>query len=190
VGTIDLDLRFMIWNMGLIAANAGPEALDLFRKLLLASSSVPVAFPPVFFDIEAQSRRYDEMHVDGSVGTRVFYSGRMFSFAAARAASGRVPGREEIFVVHNGQLLPAAEPTRRRVRKMAELCEVGIRTASGTAVVDTASRGAGGIQQPLARSELLKALTAVHRRKGRRHRRAAGAAQFNHCDRCEYQGLR
>jgi len=74
VGTIDLDLRFMIWNMGLIAANADPEALDLFRKLLLASSSVPVAFPPVFFDIEAQSRRYDEMHVDGSVGTRVFYS--------------------------------------------------------------------------------------------------------------------
>jgi len=120
MGTVDLDSqRFIVWNMGLIATSGRPEALDLFRRVMLASSSVPVAFPPVYFDVDAQGRRYDEMHVDGSVGTRVFYNGGVFSFQAARAAVGGAPAREEIFVIHNGQLLPVAEPTRRWVRDIA-----------------------------------------------------------------------
>ena len=120
VGTVDLDSQsFVVWNMGLIAASGRPEALDLFRKVLLASSSVPVAFPPVYFDVDAGGSRYDEMHVDGSVGTRVFYSGGLFSFAALRAAGGRAPGREDIFIVHNGQLLPVGESTRRSLRDIA-----------------------------------------------------------------------
>jgi hypothetical protein len=120
MGTVDLDSqRFIVWNVGLIAASGRPEALDLFRKVMLASSSVPVAFPPVYFDVEAGGLRYDEMHVDGSVGTRVFYNGGLFSFSAERAAVGRAPGREEIFIVHNGQLLPVAEPTSRSLRAIA-----------------------------------------------------------------------
>ena len=39
--------------MGLIAASGRPGALELFRKVMLASASVPIAFPPVFFDVEA-----------------------------------------------------------------------------------------------------------------------------------------
>ena len=120
MGTVDLDSqRFVIWNMGLIAVSGRPEALELFRKVMLASSSVPVVFPPVYFDVEAGGRRYDEMHVDGSVGTRVFYNGGLFSFSAVRAAAGGTPGREDIFVVHNGQLLPVAEPTSRSLRAIA-----------------------------------------------------------------------
>jgi predicted acylesterase/phospholipase RssA len=120
IGTADLDSqRFIVWNMGLIAISGRPEALDLFRKVMLASSSVPVAFPPVFFDVEAGGGRYDEMHVDGSVGTRVFYNGGLFSFSALRAAEGRMPGIEEIFVIHNGQLLPVAEATPRSLRGIA-----------------------------------------------------------------------
>jgi hypothetical protein len=120
VGTADLDSqRFVIWNMGLIARSGRPEALELFRKVMLASSSVPVAFPPVYFDVEAGGQRYDEMHVDGSVGTRVFYSGGLFSFSEvlARARSGR--HREDIFIIHNGQLLPVAEATPRSLRGIA-----------------------------------------------------------------------
>ena len=58
--------------MGLIAASGRPESLDLFRQVMLASASIPIAFPPVLFDVEAGGRRYDEMHVDGAVGARVF----------------------------------------------------------------------------------------------------------------------
>ncbi|MFO1306493.1 MAG: patatin-like phospholipase family protein [Burkholderiales bacterium] len=117
VGTADLDSqRFVVWNMGLIA-KAG--ALQLFRDVLLASSSIPVAFPPVFFTVEADGRLYDEMHVDGSVGAFVFYSGGVFSFAAAREAAGLPPASNDIFVIHNGQLPPTPQATPRSLRSIA-----------------------------------------------------------------------
>ncbi len=120
IGTVDLDSqRLVVWNMGLIAASERPEALELFRKIMLASSSVPVAFPPVFFNVVAGGAPYDEMHVDGAVAARVFYNGGVMSFSAARAGHGRAIGREDVFVIHNGQLLPEPEVTRRSVRSIA-----------------------------------------------------------------------
>lgn len=120
IGTLDLDAqRLVIWNMGLIAASGAPGALELFRQVMLASASIPVAFPPVLLEVEADGRRYDEMHVDGSVATRLFYLGGLFSFAEVRAGRGRGTGREDIYVIHNGQLMPVHEPTRRSVRAIA-----------------------------------------------------------------------
>ena len=53
IGTANLDApRFVVWNMGLIASSGRPDALELFRKVMLASASIPVAFPPVFFEVE------------------------------------------------------------------------------------------------------------------------------------------
>ena len=120
VGTVDLDSqRFVVWNMGLIAVKGDAAALDLFRKVVLASASVPVAFPPVFFEVDVQGQRYDEMHVDGAVAANVFYNGGVFSAAAARKRAGTDNGREEIFVIHNGQLGPVAAVTPRTLRGIA-----------------------------------------------------------------------
>jgi hypothetical protein len=120
IGTADLDSqRFVVWNMGHLAASGHPDALDMFRRIMLASASIPVAFPPVFFEVEAGGRRYDEMHVDGSVGTRVFYTGGLFSFRAVSAVAGRGTAREDVYVIHNGQLLPTPEPTTRSIRSIA-----------------------------------------------------------------------
>ena len=117
IGTADLDSqRFIVWNMGLIAQHGD---LDLFRKVMLASSSVPVAFPPVFFSVEADGRRYDEMHVDGSVAAFVFYSGGVWNFAAARDAAGIASAPADIYVIHNGQLLPTPRATPRSLRSIA-----------------------------------------------------------------------
>ncbi len=47
VGTTNLDAqRPVIWNMGEIAASSHPSALDLFRDVLLASTSLPGVFRP------------------------------------------------------------------------------------------------------------------------------------------------
>jgi predicted acylesterase/phospholipase RssA len=120
IGTVDLDSqRFVVWNMGLIATSTQPGALELFRKIMLASSSVPVAFPPVFFDVDAGGGHYDELHVDGAVAARVFYAAGVFNFAAARADAGRSLGREDIYIIHNGQLLPVAAATNRSVFSIA-----------------------------------------------------------------------
>ena len=120
VGTVDLDSqRFVVWNMGVIASSGRPEALELFRKVVLASASIPVAFPPVFFEVEVQGRRYDEMHVDGAVATNVFYNGGVFSAPAARQRAGRENGQADIFIIHNGQLGPFAAVTPRTLRGIA-----------------------------------------------------------------------
>jgi hypothetical protein len=73
IGTTNLDvMRPVIWNIGAIAESGHPGALDLFRRILLASASVPAAFPPVLIDVEAAGRRYQEMHVDGGAVAQLF----------------------------------------------------------------------------------------------------------------------
>jgi hypothetical protein len=50
VGTTNLDAqRPVVWNMGEIARSGHPDALELFRKVILASAAIPGAF----------RRRYD-----------------------------------------------------------------------------------------------------------------------------------
>jgi len=123
IGTTDIDVpRFVVWNMGLIAASGRPGALALFRQVMLASASIPVAFPPVLFEVELEAGgpRYDEMHVDGGVGARVFVNGGVFrgSIIRERGGHGGI-GHEDIFVIHNGQLIPIPEPISRSLPAIA-----------------------------------------------------------------------
>ena len=75
--TTNLDAkRPVIWNVTKIAASRQPGALDLIRKIMLASASLPGAFPPVMFNVEANGKTFEEMHVDGSTSAQVFlYAG-------------------------------------------------------------------------------------------------------------------
>jgi len=118
IGTADLDSqRFVVWNMGQIAKADYPDKVNLFRQVMLASASIPVVFPPVFFEVEVNGQLYDEMHVDGGVGAMVFFTGGLFSPTVARQRAGGPPGRDEIYLIHNGQLVPPeATPTPRTVR--------------------------------------------------------------------------
>ena len=89
IGTHHMDAqRLVVWNMGAIANSAHPEAEDLFRKVVLASASIPTAFPPVLIDAEVDGERYDEMHVDGGVSVQVFfYAGTIDVGAAIKQAA-------------------------------------------------------------------------------------------------------
>ncbi len=123
IGTADLDVpRFVVWNMGLIASSGHPDALEIFRKVMLASASIPVAFPPVFFNVELApgGPRYDEMHVDGGVGARVFLHAGVFRASVIRERGGQGgKGREDIHIIHNGQLVPIPEPVNRSLGDIA-----------------------------------------------------------------------
>ncbi len=104
--------RFIIWNMGAIAKSGRPDALQLFRDVILASASIPAAFPPVFINVEVDGQRYDEMHADGGTMSQVFFYGNVVDFKAAREAARRptlaTGGR--IYVIRNAQVKP--EPTQ------------------------------------------------------------------------------
>jgi hypothetical protein len=72
MGTTQLNAqRLVIWDMGAIATRGTPQALALFQKIMLASSSLPATFPPQYFDVVAQGKKYTEMHVDGGVEAQV-----------------------------------------------------------------------------------------------------------------------
>jgi hypothetical protein len=74
VGTSDLDAQeFVVWDMGALASQGGPDTVKMFRKIILASCSFTTMVPPVFFQVEAGGRRYDEMHADGGVIGGIFH---------------------------------------------------------------------------------------------------------------------
>lgn len=73
VGTTNLDAqRPVIWDMGRIATRNSDQALKLFRRVLLASASIPGVFPPIFIEAKSGGQTYKEMHVDGGVTDNAF----------------------------------------------------------------------------------------------------------------------
>ena len=74
VATTDLDREQpMFWNLGLIAEQGGPAARQLICQVLIASASVPGVFPPVMIPVEQGGKPFEEMHVDGSATTSLFF---------------------------------------------------------------------------------------------------------------------
>jgi predicted acylesterase/phospholipase RssA len=102
VVTTNLDTqRTVIWDMGRIAAIGSPQALDLFRDVLAASASIPVVFPPMLIDAEANGHRFQEMHVDGGVTAPVLTLPEAFLLRNGAFASGL---RMNIYVLINDKV--------------------------------------------------------------------------------------
>src|SRR4051812_39428240 len=104
IGTTNLDSqRPVIWNIGAIAASGRPGAIDLVRKILLASASVPGLFPPVLVDVEAGGQRFQEMHVDGGAVAQMF----LYPSSVGLQANVKAIGRERhAFLIRNSRLDP------------------------------------------------------------------------------------
>jgi predicted acylesterase/phospholipase RssA len=106
IGTTNLDAqRSVLWDMGRIAMSGHPQALGLFRKILLASASIPGAFPPVRIKVRAEGRTYEELHVDGGVTQQVFMSPQ--ALAVRDPSMKRLPRR--LFIIRNGKISPEWE---------------------------------------------------------------------------------
>jgi hypothetical protein len=106
IGTASLDQqRPIVWNIGAIAASGHPEALELIRKVILASASIPGAFPPVMINVEADGRRYQEMNVDaGVVQQALLYP--MYFGVRASLQYGKFARERHAYVVRNARLDP------------------------------------------------------------------------------------
>jgi hypothetical protein len=115
IGTTDLDAgRAVTWSTGAIAASGAPGALELFRKIMVASTSIPGAVSPVMIDVDVDGKHFQEMHVDGGVITQVFvYPPR--SLMEWRRATGKPFHRElHTYVIRNGKLEPESSGVKRR----------------------------------------------------------------------------
>ncbi len=136
IATTDLDAgRQVTWDMGAIAARGTPEALALFRNIMIASTSIPGAVSPVMIDVMVGDKRYQEMHVDGGVITQLFaYPTR--TMAELEAATGaRLNRPVRLFLIRNGRLEADWSATPRRTLSI------------GARAIDTLieSQGAGNV---------------------------------------------
>ena len=119
VGTVNLDAaRSVIWNIGAIAASDYPQKTELIRELLRASAAIPVAFPPVFISVEAEGKRYDEMHVDGGTGSQVFVYPAAADWRLITEKL-KVKGKPQVYVIRNSFLDPDYQGMKRNVLPIA-----------------------------------------------------------------------
>ena len=115
IGTTNLDAaRPVMWHVGPIAASGAPGSLDLIRDIMLASASIPGAFPPVVFEVEKDGIRYEEMHVDGGVTSQVFVYplGIDIDILKKRIKTKSTP---RLYVIRNAVLDPEWQMVERRI---------------------------------------------------------------------------
>jgi Patatin-like phospholipase len=107
IGTTNLDTqRPVLWDMGRIAMSHNRNALGLFRKILLASATLPGVFPPVRIQVRVGGQTYDELHVDGGVTRQVFIAPSIFSFVSHDGKPGRPASKPRLYVIRNGKIDP------------------------------------------------------------------------------------
>jgi predicted acylesterase/phospholipase RssA len=100
--TTDLDTqRTAIWDMGRIAEIRTPQALGLFRDVMAASASIPVVFPPMMIDAEANGNHFQEMHVDGGVTAPVLTLPEAFILRNGAFVRG---ARIDIYILINNKV--------------------------------------------------------------------------------------
>jgi predicted acylesterase/phospholipase RssA len=119
IGTTNLDAgRPVIWNIGEIAISGDPKAPALIHDILLASASIPGAFPPVRINVNVNGQSFDEMHVDGGTTSQVFFYPAGIDWKKALKAL-KVPGKPAVYVVRNASLQADYSPTRQRILPIA-----------------------------------------------------------------------
>jgi predicted acylesterase/phospholipase RssA len=120
IGTTNLDAqRPVLWDMGMIAKSRDPRAPVLFRKILLASASIPGVFPPVRIQVQADGRTYDEIHVDGGVTQQVFLAPSAFAFRDMDRLIGHATKRR-LYVLRNGKVTPEWDTVTEKVLPVAQ----------------------------------------------------------------------
>src|SRR5262245_58949823 len=106
IGTTNLDAqRPVIWDMGKIATSGDPQALELFRVVLLASAAIPAVFPPVYIKVQVEGQVREEMHVDGGTTNQVFLLPTQIRTGSIDSTLGINPVRR-LYIIRNGRVAP------------------------------------------------------------------------------------
>ena len=126
VGTANLDsLEPVIWNMTAIAASKDPSAVTLFSNVLLASASIPGAFPPVMIDVNVDGTQYQEMHVDGGTMAQVFL------YPPSVSAANMPTRKRTLYIIRNARLDPDWSSVERRTMSIAARAIGSLTTTQG-----------------------------------------------------------
>jgi predicted acylesterase/phospholipase RssA len=130
--TTNLDAeRFVVWNIGAIAAHGGEPALKLIRTVLLASASIPGAFPPVLIDVEGKGRKFQEMHADGGLGAQFLVAPEN---ALASTSTYKLPATDLYVIVNTGLVRNFQVTERVTIAVLGRAVSAAIKTAIRTMI--------------------------------------------------------
>ncbi len=105
VGTTNVDYgQTWVWNMSLLAKHG---KLDLYRKVLLASASFPIVFPPVEID--------GHLFVDGAARSNVIVIG----IGGSERSGPPLYGPGNVYVISNGKFQHPPAALRRALGDVA-----------------------------------------------------------------------
>lgn len=115
--TTNLDSqKAVVWNMGVIAASGKPDALQLFRDVLIASASIPGVFPAVTIKSRVGPRTVQELHSDGGSSSQLF---TLPEDAMASPMAAKGDKKLHLHVIVNNALIPEFAMTANRTLSVA-----------------------------------------------------------------------
>jgi len=119
IATTNLDCqRPVVWDMGAIASSGDPGALELFRKIMVASASIPGFFPPVYLKVDVKGSVFDEMHVDAGTCSQVF----MYPAALdveSMTQEQQIDRQRRLYIIRNARVAPDWVEVRPRLLPIA-----------------------------------------------------------------------
>ncbi|MBC7001519.1 patatin-like phospholipase family protein [Photobacterium sp. BZF1] len=114
IGTANIDnQRLALWNIGRIAEYGTPEATALIQEIVIASSSVPGAFPARKIEFEQGGQHFDELHVDGGVIRQVFFAPSWVDLRDLKV-------EQNLYVIRNGSLKSEFQPVSYKLSRISE----------------------------------------------------------------------
>ncbi len=133
VVTTNIDTgRPVAWNMGAIAAAGGDAAMKLFRDVLLASCAIPGMFPPVLIEVEANGKKFQEMHMDGGLAATIYAA----PDSMLLASDARHLPMKQLTVILNSKLVPEFEVTDRTMPGvLGRALSIGVKRATRSAAI-------------------------------------------------------
>jgi hypothetical protein len=136
IGTTNLDTqRPVIWSIGRIATSGAPNALELIHDIIVASTSIGGAFPPVIIGVMANGELYDEMHVDGGTVNQVFVYPLGLDFDEIRKRLG-MTDKPQLYILRNARLKPTYEAVEYNIIKVMERSTGSLLRTQGLGDVD------------------------------------------------------
>lgn len=106
LGSVNIDImRPVTWDIGQIAISDHPHRRKLIIDIIMASSAIPCAFPPVFIDVEANGERYQEMHVDGGIYSQIM-TGSISYHRDDIVKKLNAKGTPRLYVIRNAKVEP------------------------------------------------------------------------------------